>query len=120
MGFGHRVYQVRDPRAEVLAQAAELLAEAGEHTALFELARAIERRAVEVLAELKPGRRLDTNVEFYTALLLHCVGLPRDLFSPTFTLGRVVGWIAHCREQAQRGRLIRPRARYVGPRGLTV
>ncbi len=120
MGFGHRVYRVRDPRAEVLAAAAARLADAGENAALFDLARGIERTAVDVLAELKPGRRLDTNVEFYTALLLHSVGLPRELFSPTFAAGRVVGWLAHSLEQQRTGRLIRPRGRYVGPRNLEI
>jgi len=69
------------------------------------------------LREKKPDRRLDTNVEFYTALLLHGLGLPTDLFTPTFAIGRVAGWTAHCLEQLREGRLIRPQAEYVGPRG---
>ncbi|MCB9755928.1 MAG: citrate synthase [Myxococcales bacterium] len=116
MGFGHRVYRVRDPRAEVLAEAARQLAERGEQRALFERARAIELAALEVLREHKPGRVLETNVEFYTALLLHAVGVPRELFTSVFAVGRVVGWLAHCFEQRAHGRLLRPRARYVGPR----
>ena len=114
MGFGHRVYKVRDPRAEVLSAAAERLASSGENRELYELATAVEKVAVSLLAESKPGRRLDTNVEFYTALLLHALGLERELFTPTFAIARVVGWTAHCLEQLATGRLIRPRALYAG------
>ena len=118
MGFGHRVYKVRDPRADVLAQAAqELFAGAAEDDAgrqLYALARAVEETAVRLLAEVKPGRNLQTNVEFYTALLLHGLGLSTDLFTPTFAVGRTAGWLAHCREQQATGRLIRPSSRYVG------
>lgn len=118
MGFGHRVYKVRDPRAEVLSNAAARLYEQGEQiagdTSLYELARHVEAEAVALLAEVKPGRNLQTNVEFYTALLLHGLGLSTDLFSPTFALGRVPGWIAHCLEQQQTGRLIRPASEYTG------
>ncbi len=114
MGFGHRVYKVRDPRAEVLAQAAAQLAASGENRALYDLALKVEMVALQLLEEAKPGRRLKTNVEFYTALLLHCVGLETELFTPTFALARVVGWCAHAFEQLEEGRLIRPRSRYVG------
>ncbi len=114
-GFGHRVYKVRDPRAEVLYQAAVALAdETGEQRAL-ELAREVERVGVQVLAEAKPGRNLNTNVEFYTALLLRELDLPRDLFTPTFAVGRTAGWTAHVLEQQATGRLIRPQSEYVGP-----
>ena len=117
MGFGHRVYEVRDPRADVLSQAAERLFRAGGgDAALYELARGVEKSAIALLAEYKPGRNLQTNVEFYTALLLHGLGLPRDLFTPTFAVGRVAGWTAHCFEQRASGRLIRPQSAYVGPR----
>lgn len=115
MGFGHRVYKVRDPRADVLAAAAETLMADGEQQALYALAKAVEATALRVLAELKPGRRLDTNVEYYTALLLHGVGLEPDMFTPLFAAGRTAGWIAHCREQEEVGRIIRPQSRYVGP-----
>jgi citrate synthase len=77
----------------------------------------VEKVAVRLLAEYKPGRRLDTNVEFYTALLLHGIGLPTDLFSPTFALARVAGWTAHVVEQIEKGRLIRPESIYTGDRG---
>lgn len=121
MGFGHRVYKVRDPRAEVLSAAAARLYERGEQIAgdqsLYELARQVEHKAVALLEEYKPGRNLQTNVEYYTALLLHGLGLSTDLFSPTFAIGRAPGWIAHCLEQRRRGRLIRPSSEYVGERG---
>jgi len=119
MGFGHRVYKVRDPRAEVLYKAASLLAdETGNHAAL-DLAHEVERVGVQVLLEEKPGRNLNTNVEFYTALLLRDVGLTPDLFSPAFAIGRTVGWTAHVIELQKAGRLIRPQSQYIGPRGLT-
>ena len=114
MGFGHRVYKVRDPRAEVLGVAVERLYQSGGDKALYELARHVEVTAVALLAEYKPGRNLQTNVEFYTALLLHGLGLPTELFSPTFAVSRVAGWTAHCFEQQQTGRLIRPSASYIG------
>jgi citrate synthase len=114
MGFGHRVYKVRDPRAEVLAAAAETLYRAGGDMALYELAKEVEKTAVSLLAEYKPGRNLQTNVEFYTALLLHGLGLNTELFTPTFAVGRVGGWLAHCFEEMANGRLIRPKERYIG------
>ena len=76
---------------------------------------AVEATALEVLAAKKPGRRLDTNVEFYTALALQALGIPRAAFTALFAMGRVVGWCAHIMEQEQTGRLIRPSADYVGP-----
>jgi citrate synthase len=114
MGFGHRVYKVRDPRADVLeAAAARMFARAGD-SKLYELARAVEANAIKLLEEHKPGRRLNTNVEFYTALLLHGLGLETAFFTPTFAIGRVAGWTAHCFEQRALGRLIRPQSVYVG------
>jgi citrate synthase len=117
MGFGHRVYRVRDPRADVLAAAAERFYERAGDRALYALAREVERQALRVLRELKPGRRLDTNVEFYTALLLHGLGLPQEIFTPVFAVGRAAGWSAHALEQIESGRLIRPESVYVGPEG---
>jgi citrate synthase len=117
MGFGHRVYKVRDPRADVLAAAAETML--GRGNALYDLARGVESVALRLLEEYKPGRRLQTNVEFYTALVLHGVGLEVPLFTPTFAISRVAGWIAHCFEQRRANRLIRPQSVYVGPRGLS-
>ena len=115
MGFGHRVYKVRDPRADVLDQAARsLFARTGEQK-LYQDARIVEEVMLRVLEELKPGRGLKTNVEFYTALVLHGVGLEAEMFTPTFAVSRVGGWTAHVLEQVREDRLIRPDARYVGP-----
>ena len=119
MGFGHRVYRVRDPRADVLAAASERLHGGDADRSVYELARHVEATALRLLRERKPDRRLDTNVEFYTALLLHGIGLPTELFTPTFAVGRVLGWSAHCLEQLRDGRLIRPQSVYVGPRDLS-
>ena len=116
MGFGHRIYRVRDPRADVLAEAAERLYNTEGDTELYELALEVERTALRLLAEYRPGRNLQTNVEFYTALLLHGLGLPTGLFTPTFAVGRVAGWTAHCFEQQASDRLIRPQSVYVGER----
>lgn len=117
MGFGHRVYKVYDPRAAVLSQAARQMYASDGDMALYELARHVEQTALALLDEHKPGRNLKTNVEFYTALLLHGLDLPVELFTPTFAVSRVAGWIAHCFEQIQAGRLIRPQSEYVGARG---
>ena len=116
MGFGHRVYKVRDPRADVLAAAAERMFTRGGDMSLYTLARAVEATALRLLEEYKPGRRLQTNVEFYTALLLHGLGLDVALFTPTFAISRVSGWIAHAMEQRRANRIIRPQSEYVGPR----
>ena len=118
MGFGHRVYRVRDPRADILGQAAAQFFSGAGDRHLYDLARTVESTALRLLRERKPDRRLDTNVEFYTALLLHGLGLPADLFTPTFAVGRVLGWAAHCLEQLRDGRLIRPQSVYTGPTGL--
>lgn len=115
MGMGHRVYRVRDPRAAVLEAALERLRQDGAPTGRLALARQVEQVAERLLAQHKPGRRLRANVEFYTATLLEALGLPRELFTPTFAASRVVGWCAHVAEQQRSGRLLRPRARYVGP-----
>jgi citrate synthase len=116
MGFGHRIYKVRDPRADVLAQAAQQLFNTDGDKALYALALYVEQTALRLLEEYKPGRHLQTNVEFYTALLLHGLDLPTELFTPTFALGRVAGWIAHCFEQQRLNRIIRPQSVYTGER----
>jgi citrate synthase len=116
MGFGHRVYKVRDPRADVLAKAAERMYTRAGDMSLYTLARSVEATALRLLEEYKPGRRLQTNVEFYTALLLHGLALEVPLFTPTFAIGRVSGWIAHALEQKRVNRLIRPQSAYSGPR----
>jgi len=110
MGFGHRVYKTEDPRAEELRDLAHL-ADPQE----FVLARRVEELALALLKERKPDQRLNTNVEFYSAVLLASVGLPGDLFTPTFAVSRVVGWTAHILEQVSNNRLIRPEADYTGP-----
>jgi citrate synthase len=115
MGFGHRVYKVRDPRADVLAEAAERMFTRAGDMSLYTLARAVEGTALRLLEEYKPGRRLHTNVEFYTALLLHGLGLDVALFTPTFAISRVSGWIAHALEQKRANRIIRPQSKYTGP-----
>jgi citrate synthase len=109
MGMGHRVYRVRDPRAFVLERAVSKL----EASARLEAARSVERAAEGLLAERHPERALRANVEFYTAVLLEAVGLPRALFTPTFAASRAAGWCAHVEEQRRVGRLIRPRSRFV-------
>jgi citrate synthase len=113
MGMGHRIYRVRDPRAAVLEKALGELSN-GNVTPRLLLARAVEKAAEELLADRHPDRALRANVEFYTAVLLEAVGLPRELFTATFAVGRVAGWCAHVAEQRRTGKLIRPAARYVG------
>jgi citrate synthase len=119
MGFGHRVYKVRDPRAEVLSSAAESFYQADGDSEFFDLAKTVEDEAVDLLEEYKPGRRLDTNVEFYTAVLLHGIGIPDELFTTTFGIARAGGWTAHCLEQLENNRLMRPRGKYVGEKDRT-
>lgn len=109
MGFGHRVYRTQDPRAQLLRRVA--LALGGPRV---ELAVEVEQAVVDVLAELKPGRDLYANVEYYAGVVFEQVGLPPALFTPTFTASRTIGWCAHILEQAADNRLIRPNARYVG------
>ena len=119
MGFGHRVYKVRDPRADVLAAAAQRMFTHGGDLALYTLALDVEQTALRLLEEYKPGRNLQTNVEFYTALLLHGLDLEVPLFTPAFAISRVAGWLAHCFEQRRANRIIRPQSVYRGPRGRT-
>jgi citrate synthase len=116
MGFGHRVYRVRDPRADALKLALRSLSASGDvRDARVALAEAVEAAAIALLKRKKPDRSLETNVEFYTALLLEALGLPRETFTCVFAMGRSAGWVAHAREQALHGRLIRPQSRYIGP-----
>lgn len=116
MGFGHRIYRVRDPRADAVKEALQMLTRAGGlDPARLRLAEAVERAALEVLSRHKPERPLQTNLEFYTALLLEALGFPRAAFTCVFAVGRAGGWVAHAREQVLRGRLIRPLSTYVGP-----
>jgi citrate synthase len=109
MGFGHRVYKTDDPRSTLLREVALELG--GEQA---DLAQHVEQTALQVLNELKPGRRLYTNVEFYAGVVMNTAGIPRDMFTPTFACSRTVGWTAAICEQAGHNRLIRPSAIYVG------
>jgi citrate synthase len=112
MGFGHAIYRVRDPRANVFSRTAEAFFEADDD--LYTLAMHVEKTALDLLNEYKPGRRLQTNVEFYTALLLRGLGLHPDIFTPMFAIARVAGWTAHCLEQRALDRIIRPESVYTG------
>jgi citrate synthase len=109
MGFGHRVYRTDDPRSVFLRGVAERVG-----AEKIEFAKQVERTVVEVLAELKPGRDLYANVEFYAGVVMDHCGLPPELFTPTFASSRVIGWCANILEQAADNRIIRPSARYVG------
>ncbi|MGW3910631.1 citrate synthase [Streptomyces sp. NPDC005070] len=110
MGFGHPVYRTEDPRSRMLREMAQ-----GFGGPLVEFAVEVERQVEAILAELKPGRELHTNVEFYAGVVMELCGLPREMFTPTFAAARVVGWSANIMEQAQDSKIIRPAARYVGP-----
>jgi citrate synthase len=110
MGFGHPVYRTADPRSTMLRGVAESLG--GD---LVEFAEQVEAEVLRSLAELKPGRELHTNIEWYAAVVMDRCGLPRDLFTPTFAASRVIGWCAHALEQHADNRIIRPSSRYVGP-----
>ncbi len=112
MGFGHRIYRVRDPRADVLKGAIERLAGGG--TGL-PFASEVETYIREALRRKNPDRPLDTNVEFFTAILLDALTIPRQAFTPIFAVARSAGWTAHAREQQRGGRLIRPSSAYIGP-----
>ncbi|MHA7775508.1 citrate synthase/methylcitrate synthase [Roseibium sp. M-1] len=112
MGFGHRIYRTRDPRADVLKAGLRLL---GSGNPKVRLAEEIEQAALIALKEAKPDRPLDTNVEFYTAVLLDAIGIDRSLFTPLFAVGRTPGWCAHVLEHQKTGKLIRPSSHYIGP-----
>lgn len=111
MGFGHRVYRVRDPRADVLKGAIEALAADG---ADLPFAGEVEAYIRDALRRKNPERPLETNVEFFTAILLDALKIPRQAFTPIFAVARSAGWTAHAREQQRTGRLIRPSSSYVG------
>ncbi|WP_030342946.1 citrate synthase/methylcitrate synthase [Streptomyces sp. NRRL S-1022] len=110
MGFGHAVYRTEDPRSRMLREIA-----LGFGGPRVDFAVEVERRVEAILAELKPGRELHTNVEFYAGVVMELCGLPREMFTPTFAAARVVGWSANILEQATDPKIIRPVARYVGP-----
>lgn len=110
MGFGHAVYRTQDPRSELLKRTAT---ELGGPTA--ELALAVEDAVVQELDRHKPGRALRANVEYYAGVVMQECGIPRELFTPTFTISRTIGWTAHILEQARQRKIIRPSSRYRGP-----
>jgi len=111
MGFGHAVYRTHDPRSELLKSVVQQRF----NSPLVHHATAVEAEIEAAINELKPGRRLYANVEFYAGVLMSEVGLPPEMFTPTFAVARVVGWTANILEQAAEGKIIRPVARYVGP-----
>lgn len=112
MGFGHRIYKTKDPRAEALQIATREMIGKDDS---FDLAIHVENTAIRLLEEYKPGRRLFTNVEFYAAAILKALELDPEIFTPTFTSGRIVGWTAHLLEQAGNNRIFRPQSLYTGP-----
>jgi citrate synthase len=112
MGFGHRVFRVRDPRADMLRAALQRLDPASKRLGF---ARDVEGRALAALQRRKPGRRLEANIEMDAALLLDAIGLPREAFTPVFAVARAPAWIAHALEQRRTGRMLRPASTYIGP-----
>ncbi|MFE7083602.1 citrate synthase [Priestia megaterium] len=111
MGFGHRVYKTRDPRAEVLSKVCKKI---GQDDPWLNLANFVEEKAIHLLEEYKPGRKLYTNVEFYAAAVMRAIDMSPKLFTPTFTVSRMVGWTAHVIEQSVDNTIFRPEAKYVG------
>ena len=109
MGFGHRVYRAEDPRARTLRRTAKEL-----NAPRYEVAEALEKAALKELRERQPGRVLETNVEFWAAIILDFAQVPAPLFTSMFTAARTAGWSAHILEEKRTGRLIRPSARYIG------
>ncbi|MFD8464727.1 citrate synthase [Streptomyces cyaneofuscatus] len=109
MGFGHPVYRTEDPRSRMLKSIAQ-----GFGGPLVDFAVEVEHQVEAILAELKPGRELHTNVEFYAGVVMELCGLPRAMFTPTFAAARVIGWSANILEQAEDSKIIRPAARYIG------
>jgi citrate synthase len=110
MGFGHRVYRAEDPRARVLRRTAAEL-----NAPRYEVALELEKAALAELRERRPDRVLETNVEFWAAIVLDFAEVPPHMFTSMFTCARTAGWSAHILEQKKTGRLIRPSAYYSGP-----
>src|SRR5579872_7365075 len=115
MGFGHRVYRAEDPRARVLRRTARELG-----APRYEIAKALEEAALEELRARRPDRVLETNVEFWAAIVLDFAEVPANMFTSMFTCARTAGWAAHILEQKRTGRLVRPAARYIGPASRSV
>ncbi|MCU1366519.1 MAG: Citrate (Si)-synthase [Ilumatobacteraceae bacterium] len=114
MGFGHPVYRTDDPRSVMLRGVAQRIAVDAKARAFVDFAIEVEAAVLGLLDELKPGRRLHTNVEFYAGVVMELCGVPRSMFTPTFASSRVIGWCANILEQAADNKIIRPSARYVG------
>ncbi len=114
MGFGHAVYRADDPRSVLLKEVAT-----GMGGELVDRSIEIEDRILRLLADWKPEADIVTNVEYYAAVVLHLAGIPQEMFTPAFTTSRVVGWVAHLLEQAADNKIMRPKARYVGPEPLS-
>ena len=112
MGFGHRIFRHRDPRADLLRAALKRL---DPNSARLGFVIDVERRAVAALQRRKPGRRVEANIEMDAGLLLDAIGLPRQAFTPVFAVARCAAWLAHAMEQRQTGRMIRPASTYIGP-----
>ena len=110
MGFGHRVYRAYDPRAAVLRDTCKRLG-----APRYEVALDLEKAAIAELADRYPNRRMETNVDFWAAVLLDFADVPGEMMTPLFVCARTAGWSAHILEQKRTGRLIRPSSRYVGP-----
>jgi citrate synthase len=110
MGFGHRVYRAEDPRARVLRATAKRLG-----APRYEVALAVEQAALSELRERRPDRAIETNVEFWAAVVLDFARVPAKMMPAMFTCGRTAGWCAHILEQKRLGKLVRPSAIYVGP-----
>jgi citrate synthase len=115
-GFGHRVYKTEDPRATVLRKYAEQLGKHVGNTKWYEISRIVEKTMFDY--NQREGKKIYPNVDFYSASVYHCMGIPTVLFTPIFAMSRIAGWTSHILEQWANNRLIRPRAEYTGPRGL--
>lgn len=111
MGFGHRIYKTEDPRSIILR---EKCLELQGKDAWLDIATVAEKEIIELLAEYKPGRKLYTNVEYYAAAIMRSINMPPELFTPTFSISRMVGWTAHSIEQLEDNTIFRPQSIYVG------
>ncbi len=113
MGLGHRVYKVKDPRAKILQKLAELYFASHGSTPLFEVAKEVEKYAVGILKE----KKIYPNVDFYSGIIYEKMGIPTDMYTPIFVMARVVGWLAHWKEQLINNRIFRPTQIYIGEHG---
>lgn len=111
MGFGHRIYKTEDPRSIILR---EKCLELQGKDAWLDIATIAEEEIIELLAVYKPGRKLYTNVEYYAAAIMRSINMPSELFTPTFSIARMVGWTAHAIEQLENNTIFRPQSIYVG------